>query len=73
MHETLRRHLLAVGYPIVLDLEKSHGAYAVDALAGGRYLDFASFYGSNPLGYNHPGILDAETQARLARARFLSF
>jgi L-lysine 6-transaminase len=68
VHETLRRHLLAVGYPIVLDLEKSHGAYAVDALAGGQYLDFASFYASNPLGYNHPGILEPETQTRLARA-----
>ena len=68
VHETLRRHLLAVGYPIVLDLDQSHGAYAVDALTGGQYLDFASFYGSNPLGYNHPGILEPETQARLVRA-----
>ncbi|HEX7451019.1 MAG TPA: L-lysine 6-transaminase [Polyangiaceae bacterium] len=68
VHDTLRRHLLALGYPIVLDLEKSHGAFAVDALAGGQYLDFASFYGSNPLGYNHPGMLEAETQRRLAQA-----
>jgi L-lysine 6-transaminase len=42
VHETLRRHLLAVGYPIVLDLEKSHGAYAVDAQAGGQDNDLAS-------------------------------
>jgi L-lysine 6-transaminase len=68
VHETLRRHLLALGYPIVLDLEQSHGSYAVDALTGARYLDFASFYGSNPLGYSHPGMLERETQARLARA-----
>jgi len=68
VHETLKRHLLAVGYPIVLDLDKSEGAYAVDALSGEKYLDFASFYASNPLGYNHPGMLEPETQARLARA-----
>jgi L-lysine 6-transaminase len=68
VHDTLKRHLLAVGYPIVLDLDKSQGAYAVDALGSGKYLDFASFYGSNPLGYNHPGMLDRDTQARLARA-----
>jgi L-lysine 6-transaminase len=68
VHETLRRHLLAVGYPIVLDLDESRGAYAVDALTGKKYLDFASFYGSNPLGYNHPGVLEPETQSRLARA-----
>ena len=68
VHETLKRHLLAVGYPIVLDLDKSEGAYAVDALTGEKYLDFASFYASNPLGYNHPGMLEPETQRRLARA-----
>jgi L-lysine 6-transaminase len=68
VHDTLRRHLLAVGYPIVLDLERSQGAYALDALTGERYLDFASFYGSSPLGYRHPGMLEEQTQARLARA-----
>ncbi|MEI9940082.1 MAG: L-lysine 6-transaminase [Pseudomonadota bacterium] len=68
VHDTLRRHLLAVGYPLVLDLEQSQGALAVDALTGDRYLDFASFYGSNPLGYQHPKMLEPEVQARLARA-----
>ena len=68
VHDTLRRHVLALGYPIVLDLEQSRGAYAVDAMSGARFLDFASFYGSNPLGYNHPGMLEPETQARLVRA-----
>jgi len=68
VHDTLRRHLLAVGYPLVLDLEHSQGALAVDALSGDKYLDFASFYGSNPLGYRHPKMLEPEVQARLARA-----
>jgi L-lysine 6-transaminase len=68
VHDTLRRHLLAVGYPLVLDLEQSQGALAVDARNGDRYLDFASFYGSNPLGYRHPKMLEPEIQARLARA-----
>ena len=68
VHDTLRRHLLAVGYPIVLDLDRSQGAFAFDALGGEQYLDFASFYGSNPLGYQHPGMLEPEIQTRLARA-----
>lgn len=68
VHEVLRRHLLALGYPIVLDLEHSHDAFAVDALSGEKYLDFSSFYGSNPVGYNHPGMLEAATQQRLAQA-----
>src|SRR6187551_1689448 len=68
VHDTLSRHLLAVGYPIVLDLEQSHGALAVDALTCDTYLDFSSFYGSNPLGYRHPKMLEPDVQARLARA-----
>lgn len=68
VHDTLRRHLLAVGYPIVLDLERSRGALAFDALSGQSYLDFGSFYGSNPIGYAHPGMLEPEIQSRLARA-----
>jgi len=68
VHDTLRRHLLAVGYPLVLDLEQSQGAFAVDELTRDKYLDFASFYGSNPLGYRHPKMLEPEVQARLAQA-----
>ncbi|HEY3252619.1 MAG TPA: L-lysine 6-transaminase [Polyangiaceae bacterium] len=68
VHDTLRRHLLVAGYPLVLDLEHSRGALAVDALTGDKYLDFASFYGSNPLGYQHPKMLEPDVQARLARA-----
>ena len=68
VHDTLRRHLLTVGYPLVLDLEQSQGAWATDALSGDRYLDFASFYGSNPLGYRHPKMLEPDVQARLLHA-----
>ncbi|HKO48163.1 MAG TPA: L-lysine 6-transaminase [Polyangiaceae bacterium] len=68
VHDALRRHLLAVGYPLVLDLERSQGVFAVDALTGDKYLDFASFYGSNPLGYRHPKMLEPDVQERLARA-----
>jgi len=68
VHDTLRRHLLVVGHSLVLDLDQSQGAWAVDSLSGNRYLDFASFYGSNPLGYRHPKMLEAGVQERLARA-----
>jgi L-lysine 6-transaminase len=68
VHDTLRRHLLAVGHSLVLDLEQSQGAWAVDAITGNKYLDFASFYGSNPLGYRHPKMFEAGVQERLSRA-----
>jgi L-lysine 6-transaminase len=68
VHDTLRRHLLVSGHPIVLDLERSHGPWAVDELTADEYLDFASFYASNPVGYNHPSMVTDEMQHRLARA-----
>lgn len=67
VHETLRRHMLVDGYPLVVDLEKSHGSWVRDANSGKDYLDFYTFFASNPLGLNHPKMKDAETQERLLR------
>ncbi len=58
VHEVLRRHLLAEGLPIVFDLQKSHGPWLHDALAGRDLLDLMSFFASLPLGFNHPGLAD---------------
>ena len=51
VHATLSRHLLALGHGFVLDLEKSHGPFVHDAKTGQEFLDFSSFYASNPLGF----------------------
>lgn len=67
VHETLRRHLLVDGYPLVIDLEKSQGSLVRDAASGRELIDFYSFFASNPLGFNHPGMLDERTRERLAR------
>ena len=66
VHETLARHVMPRGLPLVLDLVRSSGSFARDAATGDEFLDMASFYGSNPLGYAHPGLRDAETLERLA-------
>jgi L-lysine 6-transaminase len=58
VHGTLRRHILADGYPVVFDYEKSHGSWLFDAKTGREYLDFLTFFGSNPIGYNHPRMKD---------------
>jgi L-lysine 6-transaminase len=68
VHDTLRRHMLVDGYPLVVDLERSHGSWVTDAVTGRELLDFFSFFASNPIGLNHPGMLEAETQQRLAKA-----
>jgi len=67
VHQTLRRHLLADGYPIVVDLEHSRKSWVRDGITGKDYLDFFSFFASNPIGFNHPSMLDRDIQERLAR------
>jgi len=61
VHERLAEHMLVDGFPIVLDLAKSHGSRLVDARDSTEYLDFYTFFGSAPLGMNPPGLLDDPT------------
>ncbi|TYP91571.1 L-lysine 6-transaminase precursor [Sphingobacterium allocomposti] len=56
LHKILAKHILADGFPIELDLEKSAGSYLVDR-NGDRYLDMFSMFASSPVGYNHPYIV----------------
>jgi L-lysine 6-transaminase len=65
VHETLSKYLLADGFDLVLDLEKSHGAYLVDSKTGKSYLDFFTFFASNALGMNHPKMDDPEFKEKL--------
>lgn len=43
---------------IVIDLDKSHGSWLFDSRANKFYLDCFSQYASQPLGWNHPKLLD---------------
>ncbi|WP_218184621.1 L-lysine 6-transaminase [Nigerium massiliense] len=66
VRRTLGEHLLVDGFPIVLDLEKSQGTTLVDEATGDTYLDMFTFFASNALGMNHPGITqDAEFKEEL--------
>lgn len=56
IHQRLRKHILADGLPVVIDLEKSHGSYVVD-INGETYLDMFSMFASSPIGYNHPYLV----------------
>jgi len=60
VHGILARHTLADGYDLVFDFEKSRGAWVHDSRAGRDYLDFCTFFASNPIGYNHPKMRDPE-------------
>ena len=56
VHSTLKKYMLADGFKIVLDLINSKGSRIIDARNGDEYIDFFTFFASNPLGMNHPGI-----------------
>lgn len=64
---SLRRRMQVDGLDLVLDLERSRGCRLVDARSGREYLDFFTFFASNPLGMNHPALTDAAFLERLAR------
>ncbi len=64
----LNKHLLTDGYDMVLDLEKSEGVHLYDADHDIKYLDFFTFFASNPLGMNHPGIANDEFIQKLGKA-----
>jgi L-lysine 6-transaminase len=64
----LERNILVDGFHLVVDLERSHGSYLVDALEGKEYLDCYSYFASLPIGHNHPQLDDEEFRAALLRA-----
>jgi L-lysine 6-transaminase len=51
---SLGQHVLLDGFKIVVDLQHSRGSHLVDASSGRTVLDLYGFYGSLPLGFNHP-------------------
>jgi L-lysine 6-transaminase len=62
------RHVLLDGFRIVVDLKSSRGCYLVDASTGRRLLDLYGFYGSMPIGFNHPYLERPEAQSVLLEA-----
>ena len=68
VRKVLDKHILTDGYDMVLDLKKSEGAYLLDSKSGKKYLDFFTFFASNPLGMNHPKLAgDDDFVQRLAQ------
>lgn len=58
--QTLKKHILADGYDLTYDIEKSNGAYIYDSKYNRKLLDFFTCFASVPLGYNHPKMVNDE-------------
>ncbi len=62
----LEKHILVDGLKLVFDLENSKGSRFVDAATGREFIDFYSFFASQPVGHNHPYFDRPEVRAGLA-------
>ena len=58
--EVLGQHILADGFNLVLDLEKSSGDIMFDKRTGKKYYDFFTGFASMPIGWNHPKLNNKE-------------
>jgi L-lysine 6-transaminase len=67
VHRTLNRHMLADGFDLVIDLQKSHGSYIYDSRSNKTLLDFFTFFASGAIGMNHPKMTTPEFLAYLGR------
>ena len=66
--DVIAEHVLLDGFKIVIDLEKSRGSYLFNGATGHRLIDLYGFFGSNPVGFNHPHFARADVKADLAHA-----
>jgi L-lysine 6-transaminase len=66
--QKLEEHILMDGFKIVFDLERSQGSYIHNAVTGKRLIDFYGFFGSVPVGFNHPHFDEPEVRDELTRA-----
>ncbi len=68
VHEVIGKHMLADGFSIVLDLDKSRGNKIVDGRTGEEYIDLFTFFASNALGMNHPKLNNKEFIEKIGKA-----
>jgi L-lysine 6-transaminase len=64
----IAEHVLLDGFRIVIDLDKSHGSYLFDTAHDRQLIDLYGFFGSNPVGFNHPHFDKPEVKIDMLRA-----
>jgi len=68
VREVIGKHMLADGFHLILDLKNSYRNKIVDERNGDEYIDFFTFFASNPLGMNHPKLNSDEVRELLGYA-----
>src|SRR6266571_4161802 len=66
--DTIEQHVLLDGFKVVVDLDKSRGSYLHNAVDNRRLIDLYGFFGSMPVGFNHPHFDEPEVRRDLLRA-----
>ena len=66
VHGTLKKHMLVDGLDLVFDLKRSQGSYIYDSRNGRRFLDFFSFFATQPIGLNHPRMVEPAFKEKMA-------
>src|SRR6059036_3969283 len=66
--ETIEQHVLLDGFKVVVDLDKSRGSYLHNAVTNKRLIDLYGFFGSMPVGFNHPHFDQPDVRRDLLRA-----
>jgi L-lysine 6-transaminase len=66
VHGTLKKHMLVDGLDLVFDLKRSQGSYIYDSRNGRRFLDFFSFFATQPVGLNHPRMIEPAFKEKMA-------
>jgi len=65
VRQVIAQYMVADGLDLVLDLERSRGVHLFDAKRQEYFLDFFSFYATNPVGLNHPRLTAEDTVREL--------
>src|SRR2546428_7297541 len=66
--KTIEQHVLLDGFKVVVDLDKSRGSYLYNAVDDRRLIDLYGFFGSMPVGFNHPHFDEPDVRGDLLRA-----
>ena len=62
LHDRLQQSILADGYDLVIDLNRSQGSRMYDSYSEKSYIDFFSCFASLPIGWNHPDLLELQNE-----------